>query len=1596
MDESIEQEVGRLITLINERRYPDAEELARSITDRAPDNGFVWKILSVALAGQGRTLESLEPMQKVTRLLPTDAEAYLNLGKTLRDLGEQQQAEKAFRSALRIKPEYVEAHYNLGATLKALGQSALAAEAYRSAIHFQPDYFAAHINLGNILKDLGQLEQAEEEFETAIRLQPENALAHFNLGNTLKDLGQPDRAEKAYRTAIAIRPDYAEAHSNLGMALTELGRREQAEEAYRSAVRIKPEFAEAHCHLGNVLRDFGRLEQAEKAYRTAIGIKPDFVEAYSNLSLVLKDLGRLEQAEQAARVAIRTKPDFAEGHSNLGVILQILGRLQEAEQAHRAALRLQPDFALSHSNLLYTMNFSGCHGPLVMLEEACRYGRLATKRVTAAFSSWLCLQQPERLRVGMVSGDLCNHPVAYFLESTLSRLDTERIELIAYSTNRKRDDLTSRIMPRFSAWKSLIGLSDEKAARLIHSDGVHVLIDLSGHTAHNRLPVFAWKPAPVQAAWLGYLGTAGVTEIDFLLGDPQVTPPENDGNFSESVWRLPEVWCCLTPPDAALTVAPLPALSAGCITFGSFNNLSKTTDKVVALWARVLKAVHGSRLFLKTKQLSDPVIRESTLRRFATYGIDPDRLILEGASPRNLLLEAYNRVDIALDPFPYGGATTTCEALWMAVPFITLKGDQFLSRCGMSLNTALKLTDWIADDEDDYVAKAVMHCRDPKRLAALRERLRERVLASPLFDAERFARHLEGALWGMWERRQGSQGREIPSGAPHPRGFSPAPGMEVGEDAQSRLIALFQAKRYAEAADLAAKITDRSTGNGLVWKLLAASLACLGRTLESLEPIRMAVRLLPEDAEAHLNLGRTLGDLGRPEQAEEAFRTAIRLQPAYGQAHFNLGVTLKVLGRLEQAVEAYRAAIRFQPGNAEAHSNLGSVLVDLGRLEQAEKAYRATIAIKPDFAEAHSNLILSMCYSGCHGPLVLAEEARSFGRMVSSRVKEAFSAWRGPGRADRLRVGLVSGDFRNHPVGHFLESTLSRIDPESIELFAYPTHPKTDELTSRIKPRFSAWKPLVGLGDEKAARLIHADGVQVLIDLSGHTAHNRLPVFAWKPAPVQATWLGYLGTTGVAEIDYLLGDPWATPPENDGHFSESIWRLPEVWGCFTPPDSAPAVAPLPALSAGCITFGCFNNLSKMTDRVVALWARVLKAVPGSRLFLKTKQLTDPEVGENTRQRFAAKGIAPDRLILEGASPRKLLLAAYNRVDIALDPFPYGGGTTTYETLWMAVPIVTLKGDQFLSRCGVSLATASGLTDWIADDEDDYVAKAAMHARDLKQLAALRAGLRERVLASPLFDAERFSRNLERALWSMWELWQGRQERNVPSGARPPGEIAQPCNEAAGETPVKGSTPESMRTFLHVGCGPARKNRTTRGFAGDAWQELRLDVDPAVEPDIVGTMLDMSAVPTGSVDAVFSSHNIEHLYPHQVPVALAEFKRVLKSDGFLVVTCPDLRSVCALVAQDKLTDSAYTSSAGPITPLDILYGYGPSLAKGNHFMAHRCGFTRKTLFEALQSSGFGKVAGIEREHPPFDLWALATVQRVDDAEIRRLTAEHFPT
>ncbi|MDO8176894.1 MAG: tetratricopeptide repeat protein [Undibacterium sp.] len=696
---------------------------------------------------------------------PNYAEAHSNLGVVLTELRQFDAALVSCLAALAIKPDYAEAHCNLGNTQKELGQLDSAITSYLHALESKPNLTIAHINLGNALAESGQAENAANCYLNALAIEPENAEVYNNLGVTLANLGQLENAIVSYRRAIEIKPDFANAYSNLGNALKDLGQLHDAVDSYRQALSINPDDANVHNNLGNAQCDLGYLSDAISSYHRALELQPNLADAHNNLGNAFKDLGRLEDAVKSYRHAITLNPSFAGAHYNLGNVLTDLGQLDSAIECFRRSLEMNPNAFDARSALLFIQNYLSDQPADLLFKEALFFGNDASKRARP-FIEWSNSVDPQRcLRIGLVSADFRNHPVGYFIESILAALASNavgKIEIFAYSNHFLSDGLTERIKTNCSHWRSIVGLSDDIVAHQIRDDGIDILIDLSGHTAKNRLPMFAWKPAPVQVSWLGYFATTGLAAMDYIIADGWIAPESVKTHFVEKIQRMPESYLCFTPPDFDIQITPLPALSNGFVTFGCFNNLTKMNDKVITLWSRVLHAVPNSRLFLKTRSLNNPESRQKVTNRFSMHGIDTERLILEDAAPRAQLLAAYQRIDIALDPFPYPGGTTSVEALWMGIPVLNLAGDRFLSHMGESILQNAGLPDWIASNPDDYVALAISHTNDLQDLNHLHQQLRQQVLVSPLFDAPRFAENFENALRKMWSDWCHQQKRIMP------------------------------------------------------------------------------------------------------------------------------------------------------------------------------------------------------------------------------------------------------------------------------------------------------------------------------------------------------------------------------------------------------------------------------------------------------------------------------------------------------------------------------------------------------------------------------------------------------------------------------------------------------------------------------------------------------------------------------------------------------------------------------------------------------------------------------------------------------------------
>lgn len=533
----------------------------------------------------------------------------------------------------------------------------------------------------------------------------------------------------------------------------------------------------------------------------------------------------------------------------------------------------------------------------------------------------------------------------------------------------------------------------------------------------------------------------------------------------------------------------------------------------------------------------------------------------------------------------------------------------------------------------------------------------------------------------------------------------------------------------------------------------------LARNEEAADCYRLALQGRPESAEILSNLGMVLGRLDRLEEAERSFIQALTFNPGYAEAHLSFGCLWWQRGNVTEAEKRFQRALELAPDLAEGHALYGSLLQDLARHEESVAHFQRAMLLKPDYWQGMSSYLFGINYLPDADLATLFEAYQEFGRRYEDPLAKEVRPHLNVVDPDRrLRVGYVSPDFRGHACAIFTEPLLAAHDRGQVEIWCYAQDQKSDEVTDRIKRLADHWVSTVGVSDAELARRIHADRIDVLVDLAGQSGNNRLLAFARKPAPVQITWLGMGYTTGLSNMDYFLTDHYFVPPEVERYFTETVYRLPRAAYTYRPPANCVEVRPLPALERGYVTFGCYSRTVRLNHRVVALWSRILKEVPHSRLALNDKTLKDPQIQELYRCRFAENGIEKDRIIFTLTMGTQQTMAAYGEIDIALDPFPHNAGTATFESLWMGVPVVSLADRPPLGRFGASILGHVGLSEWVAETPEAYVQIAVRASRDLAGLSALRQGLRARMDASVFRDEQGFARDMEAAYRDMWRRW----------------------------------------------------------------------------------------------------------------------------------------------------------------------------------------------------------------------------------------------
>lgn len=734
-------------------RLDEAEAAIRQSLALRPGSADTYGNLGNIQLARGAADDAINSYRRALTLKPDNPDVVSNLGNALRHKGDMPGALECYQRAASLRPGFVEAQTNVAHALKHLGRADEAIEAYRQALRLKPSGADVHVNLANALQDEGRLDEAIEVYRKALSLRPEPSDAWYGIGNVLKKQGRIDDAIDAFGNAVRVRPDYADAYSNLGICLYEKGENEAAIAAYTQAITHNPNFAQAFNNRGIVLHAVDRVPEAIANFRTSLSIMPDYPEAYNNMGLALEEQGSVDDAIASYRQSLALRPGFAHALNNLANALSETGQLEEAIGIYRQTGAGEGPAWLG-SNLLFALHAHPDLSPGQLWDEHARWAARHETPLTATRQPHTNDPKPERrIRVGYVSPDFNQHPVGRFLLPLFLNRDRANVEVYCYSDSRRSDWVTDKLRGCADAWRNTLGLSDERVAEMVREDRIDLLIDLAMHARDNRLPVFARKPAPVQATYLAYAGTTGLRAVDYRITDPYLDPPSDDADayYSETSVRLPHTYWCYQPPAVVpdKPVGPPPAGQAGTITFGCLNNFSKVNPRVIAAWGRIMSAVTDSRMILHCREGGH---RHRVRQLFAQAGVEPHRVRLVPRAPGADYFLLYDQIDIALDPFPYPGGTTTCDALWMGVPVVSFAGATAVSRGGFSILSNVGHPELVARDVEGYVRIATELASDRARLAGLRAALREQMRASPLMDAPRFARDFEAALRDMWRR----------------------------------------------------------------------------------------------------------------------------------------------------------------------------------------------------------------------------------------------------------------------------------------------------------------------------------------------------------------------------------------------------------------------------------------------------------------------------------------------------------------------------------------------------------------------------------------------------------------------------------------------------------------------------------------------------------------------------------------------------------------------------------------------------------------------------------------------------------------------------
>jgi FkbM family methyltransferase len=1044
--------------------------------------------------------------------------------------------------------------------------------------------------------------------------------------------------------------------------------------------------------------------------------------------------GRFAEAEMLLRQILCLDPGNADGLNDFGNVLLLRECLNEAFASFDRAVVVKPDCVGALGLNCYFRRKSCAWDRLVTDEgevlELLRQGKggltpfaiLGMASTPAdqliCASMWAqeaavppdvqfrhgpaTLKSATRFRLGYLSADFRAHATAYLAAELFERHDRSRFEVTGYSLGKDDGSATHRrLVAAFDRFVDLSTLSDEVAARRIHDDGIDILVDLKGYTQGARPQILAWRPAPLQVSFLGYPSTMGAAFVDAVIADAFVLPFDQQPFYHERIFHLPD---CYQPNDSKRAIAAETPSRAACglpdrdFVFCCFNNSWKITPEIFGVWMRLLAVVPGSVLWLLE---TNDVVRVNLRKEAAVRGIVPDRLVFAPRLPPAEHLARHRLADLFLDTLPYNAHTTASDALWAGLPVLTCVGSTFAGRVAGSLLKAIGLPELITASLADYEALALRLVSEPGLLAGLRRRLAENRPTAPLFDSDRFTRNLEAAYAQIWQSLR-------------------QPVHLTLEQKVNAAAGHHRAGHLAEAEAAYREILAAEQGN----------------------------------AEVYCNLGTVLRERSKVNDAIDAYRRSIVLHPGLAETYYNLGNAFVALGQLVAAVRIYRLAVTIKPdfiGPLSALAHWGRHLCDWVGLQHNEAAtldlVRRRAGRIPPFA------VLGMSSTAVDQLLCARLEAERVTVPAEARFRHTEEMRSGT----RLRIGYLSGDFRDNLVAYRTVEMFERHDRARFEVIGYSYGPDDNsDIRRRVAAAFDRFVDLSAMSDAEAARCIHNDCVDILVDLTGYLRDCRPRILAFRPAPAQVNFLGYPGTMGADFIDYIIADAFVLPIAQQKFCREKIVHLPD---CYLPGDTQRLLAEDMPSRTACglpersFVFCCFNSSWKIGPAMFDIWMRLLAAVPGSVLWLaEGGALAKANLGREAQ----ARGIDPERLVFAPRLPMALHLARHRLAGLFLDTLPFNGHTTASDALWAGLPVLTCVGDTFAGRVAGSLLKAVGLPELITSSLADYEALALRLATEPGLLACLRERLAVNRPTAPLFDSECFTRNIENLYRRIWQ------------------------------------------------------------------------------------------------------------------------------------------------------------------------------------------------------------------------------------------------